>query len=103
MRGSLPAYDFFNFYAIDETSIKWPNDIYWRDRKAGGILIENILQGKKWKFAIVGIGININQTLFPASLPNPVSLKQITGKTFNVVELGKRALQLFRTTVASIT
>jgi BirA family biotin operon repressor/biotin-[acetyl-CoA-carboxylase] ligase len=70
-----------------EFLIKWPNDLYWRDRKIGGILIENILQGDKWKFAIAGIGININQTEFPEFLPNPVSLKQITGKTFSPVDL----------------
>lgn len=86
---ALACYDFFKHYAKDKTSIKWPNDIYWDDRKAGGILIENLLKGKKWKFAIVGIGININQTFFPSSLPNPVSLKQITGKNFNVLHLAK--------------
>ena len=57
---AVACYDFFSSYALDETSIKWPNDIYWKDRKAGGILIENILQGTDWKYAIVGIAININ-------------------------------------------
>jgi BirA family biotin operon repressor/biotin-[acetyl-CoA-carboxylase] ligase len=83
------CYDFFKSYALDETRIKWPNDIYWKDRKAGGILIENVLQGNEWKYAIVGIGININQTDFPKHLPNPVSLKQITGKEFNPVDLAR--------------
>ena len=82
------CHDFFSKHAGDETSIKWPNDIYWRDRKAGGILIENIIRGNRWCWALVGIGININQTAF-ADLPNPVSLKQITGKTYDSVELGK--------------
>ena len=91
---ALACYDFFNAHAIDNTSIKWPNDIYWKDRKAGGILIETILKGKEWKYAIVGIGININQTLFPANLPNPVSLKQITGKSFNVIELAKELCKM---------
>jgi len=85
---ALACSDFFICYA-GETKIKWPNDIYWRDRKAGGILIENIIQGEVWKFSVIGIGININQTLFPANLPNPVSLKQITGKTYNVIDLAK--------------
>ncbi len=82
------CYDFFSEYAGDETSIKWPNDIYWRDRKAGGILIENIIRGNTWMWSLVGIGININQTEFD-NLPNPVSLKQITGKTYDATELGK--------------
>jgi BirA family biotin operon repressor/biotin-[acetyl-CoA-carboxylase] ligase len=79
--------EFFSKYAGEETRIKWPNDIYWRDRKAGGILIENIVRGNSWLWALVGIGFNINQTAF-ADLPNPVSLKQITGKTFDSAELG---------------
>lgn len=83
------CYDFFSAYALDDTRIKWPNDLYWKDRKAGGILIENIMQGEEWKYAIVGIGININQGLFSSDLPNPVSLKQITGKDFNTVQLAK--------------
>ena len=81
---ALACRDFFSKYAGDETTIKWPNDLYWRDRKAGGILIENIIRGIHWEYAIIGIGININQTFFDPSLPNPVSLKQITGKNFNI-------------------
>ena len=42
-----------------------------------------------WKWAIVGIGININQAVFPDDLPNAVSLKQITGKNYQPVELAK--------------
>jgi len=86
---ALACYDFYKNYAGEETSIKWPNDVYWRDRKAGGILIENVFRGADWLFAVVGIGININQVEFDPSLPNPVSLKQITGKDFDAVESGK--------------
>ena len=81
---ALGCYDFFARYAGQETSIKWPNDIYWRDRKAVGVLIENVFQGGNWNFAVAGIGVNINQTSFDPSLKNPVSLKQITGKTFDL-------------------
>lgn len=86
---SLGCWDFMTKYVLDQTSIKWPNDIYWRDRKAGGILIENVIKGKKWSYSIVGIGLNINQTFFSPDLPNPVSLKQITGKTFETSELAQ--------------
>jgi len=86
---ALACFDFFNKYTSGNTSIKWPNDIYWKDRKAGGILIENLVQGKKWKHSIAGMGININQTFFPANLPNPVSLRQITRKSFDVISLAK--------------
>jgi BirA family biotin operon repressor/biotin-[acetyl-CoA-carboxylase] ligase len=90
---ALGASDFFTRYAGDETSIKWSNDIYWRDRKAGGILIENVLRGNIWQYAITGIGININQAQFPEHLPNPVSLRQITGKTWDSIALAKELCQ----------
>jgi BirA family biotin operon repressor/biotin-[acetyl-CoA-carboxylase] ligase len=86
---ALAVYDFFSKYAGDETAIKWPNDLYWRDRKAGGILIENSIKGTRWESAVIGIGININQPSFPPELKNPVSLKQITGKNFDPVALAK--------------
>ncbi len=86
---ALAAHDFFSKYALSETKIKWPNDIYWRDRKAGGILIENIIKGSNWQWAIVGIGININQTNFDPLLLNTVSLKQVTSKNFDPVALTK--------------
>jgi len=86
---ALAVYDFFNNYAVNETSIKWPNDLYWRDRKAGGILIQNIIKGMEWQWAIAGIGININQTEFDMKLNNPVSLKQITGRHYTPVTLAK--------------
>ena len=90
---SLACHDFFSLYAGEDTSIKWPNDLYWRDRKTGGVLIENVLQGLDWKFAIAGIGININQTQFDPGLLNPVSLKQITGNDFNLLALAKELHQ----------
>ena len=90
---SLATVDFFSMYAGDETTIKWPNDIYWRDRKAGGVLIENKFIGNTWKWAIAGVGININQTEFTDDLLNPVSLMQITGKSFEVEELGRELHQ----------
>lgn len=80
---------FFKKQAGGETKIKWPNDVYWRDRKTAGILIENIVRGKEWKYAVVGIGININQTLFPALGNKAASLKQITGKTYDLLPLLK--------------
>ncbi len=90
---ALACYDFYKKYAGDETRIKWPNDVYWRDRKAGGILIENVFRGADWLYAVVGIGINVNQIAFDPSLPNPVSLKQITGKDFDAAQMGKELCQ----------
>ncbi|MGO4289390.1 biotin--[acetyl-CoA-carboxylase] ligase [Chitinophaga sp. RAB17] len=86
---ALATADFFASYAGDETTIKWPNDIYWRDRKAVGMLIENVLRGNMWQYAIIGIGLNINQAAFPPELPNAVSLRQITGKTRDTSSVAK--------------
>jgi BirA family transcriptional regulator, biotin operon repressor / biotin---[acetyl-CoA-carboxylase] ligase len=70
-------------------SVKWPNDIFWNDRKAAGILIESVIQGKDWPFAVVGIGMNLNQLSFPADVPHAVSLKQITHKTYDPVKIAR--------------
>ncbi len=70
-----------------QLSIKWPNDIYAGDRKICGILIENSLTGNVISRCIVGVGINVNQTLFKSDAPNPVSMAQLAGREFSVVEL----------------
>lgn len=72
---------------VGNTSIKWPNDIYWEEKKICGMLIENNLTGIHITRSIVGIGININQEVFHSSAPNPVSIKQITGKEYNPIEI----------------
>ena len=64
----------------EDIRIKWPNDIYWKDRKICGMLIENTLVGRCIENCIIGAGININQQTFCSDAPNPVSLRQITGK-----------------------
>ena len=91
---ALACFEFFSVYAGHETKIKWPNDLYWRDRKAGGILIENVFHGKTWKWAVVGTGININQTVFDSSLVNPVSLKQVTGKEWDVLAMASELYEV---------
>lgn len=62
--------------------VKLPNDIWVGDKKICGILIENILDGSFVRESIVGVGLNLNQTQWPESLPNPVSLKELTGKEY---------------------
>ena len=81
---AIGAKAFFQAYAGDETLIKLPNDIYWRDRKAGGILIENTLRGIEWTWSVIGIGFNMNQTEFDIEGAKPVSLRQITGKQWDI-------------------
>ncbi len=67
-----------------QLTIKWPNDIYWGDKKLAGILIENAIIGNEVKYSIAGIGLNVNQTEWKSDAPNPVSLKQITGKEYDI-------------------
>ena len=111
---AVATHRFLSNYVSNDLRIKWPNDLYWIDQKLGGILIENVISGdnagqisdddritadneqpsidhpsSNWKWSVVGIGININQTNFPDQLENPVSLKQITGKDFNTIQLAK--------------
>ncbi len=64
--------------------IKWPNDIWVDGRKICGMLIENRLEGSRIKESIIGIGLNINETGWPAELPNPVSLTELTGEQYDI-------------------
>ena len=67
-----------------EARIKWPNDIWVADRKICGILIENTLEEGFLRESIVGIGLNLNESGWPADLPNPVSLHELTGKRYDI-------------------
>lgn len=80
---------------IGDVSIKWPNDIYWRDGKIAGILIEHTLQGAVIKDSIVGVGLNVNQQQFFSGAPNPVSLWQISGHATDREQLLHDILQRF--------
>lgn len=94
-----------------DISIKWPNDIYWKEKKICGMLIENDLMGRNISQSIAGIGININQEAFHSVAPNPVSLRQITGKQYDIFEILKNIMlriqsyyaQLRKDDTASIT
>lgn len=67
--------------------IKWPNDIYYGDNKVAGILIEHTLTTKAISHTIVGVGLNVNQTLWLSDAPNPISLMQITSKEHDLSAL----------------
>ena len=79
----------------DSVTVKWPNDIYWKDRKICGMLIENDLSGHNLYCSIIGIGINLNQAVFRGDAPNPVSLFQIIGKEVDREEVLDRFLSVF--------
>lgn len=71
----------------DGICIKWPNDIYFRDQKLGGILIENDIDGDLLACTIIGVGLNVNQTRFADEIPNPTSLCLILKREINREEL----------------
>ena len=93
---SLAMTDLLGRYATG-FSIKWPNDISWEDKKIAGILIENVLSGTTFARSIVGIGLNINQATFVSDAPNPVSLFQITGHTYDTEAVLDQFVDAFRT------
>jgi len=67
-----------------DTSIKWTNDVYYKNSKIAGIIINNAIQGNKFLHTVVGIGVNINQTEYLSDAPNPISLSMITGKKYDL-------------------
>lgn len=71
----------------EQLTIKWPNDIYFGDKKLVGILIENSLSGEYVGYSIAGIGVNVNQTQWLSNAPNPISMKEITGDEYDVEKL----------------
>lgn len=89
----------------EKVMIKWPNDIIICDRKAAGILIENKFRGNHWIWSVVGIGINVNQLDFTEEAKNPISLKQISGKTYNLqqmaMELHSKIMDAYKKNIRS--
>jgi biotin-[acetyl-CoA-carboxylase] ligase BirA-like protein len=80
---SLAVYDFISQF-VSDVSVKYPNDVYVGNRKITGILIENFIKGAYLEKSIAGIGVNINQERFESNAPNPVSLRQMTGNTYQL-------------------
>lgn len=78
---TLALQEYLDQKGID-ARIKWPNDIYVRDRKLVGILVENALEGDHVARSIIGIGINCNQREFPPELMNPTSMSLLTGERY---------------------
>ncbi len=84
---SLGVFDALAPLLGGKLKIKWPNDIYYNDRKIGGMLIENLVQGGQIKNSIIGIGLNVNQDSFPAGLSNATSIKQILHADYDLKTL----------------
>ncbi len=89
---ALGVADFLKLH-LDTVAIKWPNDIYVGDKKICGILIENTIWGNNLKYAICGIGVNINQQKFYSDAPNPISLSNCTGSLYDLDALLQELLE----------
>ena len=79
----------------DGFSIKWPNDIYYGDRKMSGTIIETTWAGDMVERCVLGVGINVNQREFHSDAPNPVSLCQVLGREVDCEELLDKVLERF--------
>ena len=94
MAGGLALKEVLDGYTT-EITLKWPNDVYWRDRKISGTLIETTLSAGHIKDCIFGIGLNVNQQVFKSDAPNPVSLAQISGHEIDRKKLLEELLSAF--------
>ncbi|MDE7160879.1 MAG: biotin--[acetyl-CoA-carboxylase] ligase [Muribaculaceae bacterium] len=83
---ALAVADTLRRYGV-EARVKWPNDIYVGDLKICGILIEHSLYGTEIRHSIAGIGLDVNQTVFLSDAPNPVSMANLTGREYDLVEV----------------
>ena len=76
-------------------SIKWPNDIYFEDKKISGTLVQHTFQGAAVAHTIIGVGLNVNQAVFKSDAPNPVSLIKIIGREIDKEQLLTSYLKRF--------
>ena len=82
--------------------IKWPNDIYFGDKKLAGMLIQNTIEGRMMGISIIGIGLNVNQIEFSKDIPNPISLKMISGKSTEMEHLLNLLITSIKSSVESL-
>lgn len=95
MSEALALRDVLSEYT-DGITIKWPNDIYWNDRKISGTRIDGNIKGGRIADMVIGTGINVNQHQFLSDAPNPVSLFQITGKEHDCQEILDKIIMRFQ-------
>lgn len=95
--GALALYEVLGeILGKDDITMKWPNDIYWKDKKISGTLIETRLGGGHIKDCVFGVGLNVNQDAFVGDAPNPVSMKQILGHDMELKPLLDKIITSFK-------
>jgi len=90
-------------YKLPRLAIKWPNDILSSNQKICGVLLENVMQGMEIKSAIIGVGINVNQEVFPSFLKNVTSIKNMVKKETDLSVLLHEFVAQLKETISSIT
>lgn len=99
---ALAIVDFLKSEGI-AAMVKWANDIYVGDRKICGILIQHALMGSEISHTVIGAGINVNQLRFVSDAPNPVSMAQLTGESYNLAYLEKKVALCLERRLAEIS
>ena len=90
---ALGIADTVRFFTTSETTVKWPNDIYVGNKKIAGVLIQNSIIGNRIASSVVGIGLNVNETIFPDQIPNATSIKILTGREVGLEEFRNQLFQ----------
>lgn len=101
---SLSLYDLVDevVAGLRPVRIKWPNDIYAGDYKVAGMLIQNGVKGSQFEYSVIGIGLNVNQEEFQGNAANPVSLKMITGREYDLDAMLERTILKIEHRVAQL-
>lgn len=92
MAVSLAVLDLLLEQGLQQARVKWPNDLFFEDKKLGGILIENTVNSQALQHSIIGIGLNVNQTHFASS--TATSVANVCGHTLDLEKLTVRLLEL---------
>lgn len=74
-------------------SVKWPNDLWYKNKKLAGVLVQNRIKGNRIEFSVIGVGLNVNQKKFFSNAPNPASLIHFSGKEENLSDLLNEILE----------
>jgi len=86
---ALGCLDLASKYINSGVKVKWPNDLFINDSKTGGVLIENVIKGTLWQWAVIGIGINVNQLKFEDFNISATSLQQNSFLHYDVLKLAE--------------
>lgn len=77
----------YNLYDIKLT-IKEPNDLIYNNKKIGGILTETLLNKEQVRYLLIGIGFNVEQTIFPEELTEiATSLKKENNRIYSRTDI----------------